>query len=53
MNIGEFVKHPDFKREVQITQIDSEMVAVTVWPSLNDSGCYRHWVKRASFGNTP
>ena len=47
LTIGEYVKHPDHKREVQITQIDGDYVAFTV--TASDNGQHRAWAPIRSF----
>jgi len=52
LSVGEYVKHPDHKREVQITQIDGDMIAFTVSAPVG-SGQFRAWANVRTFTQVP
>lgn len=52
LTVGDYVKHPDHKREVHITQIDGDMVAFTVTAPIG-SGQHRAWANVRTFAQVP
>lgn len=48
MKIGDFVKHPDHKKPVLITEIDGDMIAFTITTPIG-CGQYRAWANVATF----